>query len=111
LQGERFYAVSWFVQQAVEKGLKALYVEQRGVLPPRTHDLRFLATEVSLPSSYAEDITILNPAFGTTRYPDPTSGIAPVDTGTEGRASKHLAAARRIFHWLGHELGLAPPLP
>lgn len=31
----RHYAASWFAQQAVEKGLKALYIEQRGALAPR----------------------------------------------------------------------------
>jgi len=70
LDGRRFYAVSWFVQQAVEKGLKALYIEQRGVLAPRTHDLRHLGREVLAPSTVETDLAALDPAFDLTRYPD-----------------------------------------
>ena len=31
-QSGRYYAASWFAQQAVEKGLKALYIEQQATL-------------------------------------------------------------------------------
>lgn len=97
LQTRRFYATSWFVQQAVEKGLKALYIERRGVLAPRTHDLQFLATEVSTPAEVVQDVAFLNPTFDATRYPDPRQGTAPVDAVTEDRATRHLEAARRVF--------------
>jgi HEPN domain-containing protein len=111
LQARRYYAVSWFAQQAVEKGLKALYIEQRGALAPRTHDLRFLASAVSIPVSFAPDVALVDLAFEATRYPDPQQGIAPVDVVTEERATQQLVAARRIFPWLAHELGFGPAPP
>ena len=104
LQARRFYAVSWFAQQAVEKGLKALYLERWGVLAPRTHDLRHLGHEVSVPKVLETDLTVLNPTFDLTRYPDSDQGTAPVDEVTEEDATKDLAAARRIFQWLDREL-------
>jgi HEPN domain-containing protein len=111
LVARRFYAVSWFVQQAVEKGLKALYVERRGVLAPRTHDLQFLGREVSIPPFLDADLAQINPTFDLTRYPSPTSRVAPVDLVTEQRANVNLAAARRVFSWLEQELGPTPPSP
>ena len=39
LATERWEAVSFFAQQATEKGLKALLVQASGGLPPRVHDL------------------------------------------------------------------------
>lgn len=105
LHGKRFYAASWFVQQAVEKGLKALYIEKNAVLAPRTHDLRYLGREVSAPPALEADMAALNPTFDLTRYPDPLEGAAPVDLVTEERASSHVQAARRIFQWLDQELG------
>src|SRR5687768_8491915 len=61
LPAGRFYAVSWFSQQAVEKGLKALFSERRvGAVPPRTHDLEFLGDELSVPSHVRTDLAILN---------------------------------------------------
>jgi HEPN domain-containing protein len=111
LRAQRFYAVSWFVQQAVEKGLKAIYVEQRGVLAPRTHDLKYLASAVSLPASFAPDIGSVDLAFEASRYPDSALAIAPVDALTEEQATGHLVSARRIFQWLARELGFAPAPP
>jgi HEPN domain-containing protein len=74
LKCQRYYAVSWFVQQAVEKGLKALYIEHRGVLAPRTHNLVFLGNEVAAPADVAADLAGLNPIFDATRYPGPLGG-------------------------------------
>jgi len=42
LAGGQWYAASWFAQQAAEKALKALHIEQRGQLAPRIHDLERL---------------------------------------------------------------------
>ncbi len=75
LRAGRYYAVSWFAQQAVEKGLKALYIERRGVLAPRTHDLRFLATEVMVPAWLLADITLINPAFEPPDIPITRKGL------------------------------------
>jgi HEPN domain-containing protein len=111
LVARRFYAVAWFAQQAVEKGLKALYVERRGVLAPRTHDLQFLGHEVSIPPILDTDLAQINPTFDLTRYPSPTSRTAPVDLVTEQRANDNLAAARRVLRWLEQEVGLTPPSP
>jgi HEPN domain-containing protein len=105
----RFYATSWFAQQAVEKGLKALYVEQRGALPPRTHDVRHLGREVAVPPALIGDVISLNPVFDATRYPDPSLGTAPVDDVTDADATRDLEAARRLFAWLDQQLN--PPNP
>ena len=111
LTAGRFYAVSWFVQQAVEKGLKVLWVERRGVIPPRTDDLRYLGREVVVPAMLEVDLIDLNPTFNVARYPDPSRGTVPVDAVTEDDATRDLAAARRIFGWLDRELnpGLLQP--
>jgi HEPN domain-containing protein len=57
LQAGRFYAASSFAQQAAEKGLKALWVERLGEVPPRTHDLRFFGTELQVPRAVKNDFT------------------------------------------------------
>ncbi|HUG16641.1 MAG TPA: HEPN domain-containing protein [Thermomicrobiales bacterium] len=58
--GGQFYATSWFCQQAVEKSLKAVYIERLGNLPPRTHDLEFLGNKLSVPGEVQSDLTIKN---------------------------------------------------
>ena len=98
------FAVSWFAQQAAEKSLKALYIEQRGVMAPRTHDLRYLAAEVSVPAALQAEIQRLNQTFDLVRYPDYTSGRAPVDEISASRAAGHLADAERVVIWIGQQI-------
>lgn len=104
MQGGQFYAVSWFAQQAAEKALKALYLERRGQLAPRTHDLRFLGVQLGAPSAVQVDLDTLAPSFDVARYPD-ALGIAPVDAVSVADATDHLAAARRVLAWIAQELG------
>jgi HEPN domain-containing protein len=102
LQGGQFYAASWFAQQAAEKALKALYFERHGRLAARTHDLRFLGTQLRAPRAVQNDLLILNPTFGLARYPD-SLGTAPVDAIGLADATLHLDAARRVLQWVsGH---------
>jgi HEPN domain-containing protein len=104
-QAGLYYAVSWFAQQAAEKGLKALYVEQHQRVPPYTHDLKLLAGLVTAPPSVETDIIALVPAFDMARYPD-AMGRAPVDAVTAGDASTHLAIAQRTLQWIVSVLGV-----
>lgn len=94
----RYYAASWFAQQAVEK--KALYIELQGQLAPRPHDLEFLARHVGVPSRIASDVQELNPAFDIVRYPDPVSERAPIDVVTPALATNHLDVATRVLSWI-----------
>jgi len=103
----QWYAVSWFVQQAVEKGLKSLYLDRNGTLPPRTHDLEFLGGEIQATKDVLHDIAILNPAFDLVRYPGPSSRLAPVDLIDEDLATQHFEAAERVMTWLDKQLN--PP--
>src|SRR5581483_5300377 len=98
--GARHYATSWFAQQAVEKGLKALFIEQQGALAPRSHDVEHLGRLVQAPDAVAADLAVVNPAFDAVRYPDPSGITAPVDAITSAVAAQHLAAAERILAWI-----------
>jgi HEPN domain-containing protein len=103
-QGPYYDGVAEQAQQAAEKGLKALYIEQRGVLPPRTHDLARLGVDVGVPANVAVDIGVLNPVFDLARYPDPVTNLAPMDIIDAPRAAGYLAAAERIMAWIGTQL-------
>jgi HEPN domain-containing protein len=103
LASGQFYAVSFFAQQAAEKALKALYLEQRGRIPPRTHDLEFLASEVGALTTLMTELGVLTPAFDSARYPD-GSGIAPVHAIGHMDAQDHFDAAERIVTWIGSQL-------
>ena len=100
----RHYAATWFAQQAAEKAMKAPFVERRAILAPRTHDLEYLGTEMSVPAAIQIDLAVLNPAFDLTRYPSPTGGLAPVDQVTARMAQDHVAAAESVVAWVRLQL-------
>jgi HEPN domain-containing protein len=104
LEGGHAYSAAWFCQQAAEKGLKALYIEQRLRMPPRTHDLDYLGRETGVPAAIAADLRVLNPTFDIARYPDPTTGLAPVDRVSMQEGADHLVMAERIMQWIGSKL-------
>jgi HEPN domain-containing protein len=101
---EGYYATVMFVHQGVEKGLKALFFEQHGTLPARTHDLKYLGSLLNVPSVIMVHLETIDPTFKRTRYPDPGTFVAPVDEFTEADASEQLAAAEEVITWLGAQL-------
>jgi HEPN domain-containing protein len=99
LDNDRWYAASWFAQQAAEKALKALWIEQTRQIPMRTHDVRQLGRSVNAPNHVEHDLNLLFPIFSLTRYPD-ALGVAPIDIITEAEARQHIDAARRVLRWV-----------
>jgi HEPN domain-containing protein len=82
---DRHYATSWFAQQAAEKAIKAPYIEQLGVLAPRTHDLAQLGTLVGAPAHVLTD---------------PRALAAPVNLVDAPMATGHVEAAERVLSWV-----------
>ena len=61
--GKRWAATSFHAHQAAEKALKALWVEQQSVEPPRIHDLVLLSEEMRLPHEWLEEIDTLSRVY------------------------------------------------
>jgi HEPN domain-containing protein len=100
----RWEAVSFFAQQAVEKGLKALIVRTSGDLPPRVHDLVRLAEMTGVPEDLWPELDDLSRAYVMTRYPDAIPGDA-TDYGIDQKvAERHLLIAERALQWAKQEL-------
>ena len=68
-QEEIYDASAFFCQQAVEKALKALYIQKFKKLI-RTHDLVYLGKKVNLPGELLEFCDDINSFYIETRYPD-----------------------------------------
>lgn len=101
---DRYFAVAWFVHQAIEKGLKALFIELYGRQAARTHDLLLLSEALTLPPNVMAQIPAIDLAFDLTRYPDIATLVAPVDRVTEATALRLLRAAEEVMAWLEAQL-------
>lgn len=60
---ESYYASAWFVHQAVEKGLNALFIERFGTQAAYTHDLSYLGSVLALSTQHIAHIRLIDPAF------------------------------------------------
>jgi HEPN domain-containing protein len=104
LAAGQFYGASFFAQQCAEKALKALYIEQKSSMPPRTHDLELLASQVGALATLQAELTVLTPIFDIARYPDAIGAAPPALAIGEAEAQNHFEAAERILAWIGNQL-------
>lgn len=70
-ESHRYIYTVFMCHLAVEKTIKALFVERTGEAPPKTHNLIYLLskTQPVLPEMQTKFIAHLNFAAVTTRYP------------------------------------------
>jgi len=98
-----FYAAAFFCQQAVEKGLKALYIERKRIAPPRTHNLAQISEELDAPSDVLSVARSLTPEFVISRYPDAAGG-PPYELYDEQNTKPILEGAAEVMSWIRAEI-------
>lgn len=98
-----FYACAFFCQQAIEKGLKALYILKNRTTSGKTHSLIFLALETDTPPHYHSFLRRLAPEFVTTRYPDASYGT-PYEIYDEEIATELLEKSQEVMDWLKSQM-------
>ncbi|MHA1144224.1 MAG: HEPN domain-containing protein [Candidatus Helarchaeota archaeon] len=96
---ENYYASVYFLHQAVEKSLKALFIHSKNDLPLKTHNLLELGREIELPEDFYSFLRELTPDYMTTRYPDAANGI-PAELYDEEIAVRILNKGERIIKWV-----------
>lgn len=72
---EEYFLVVFLCQQAVEKGLKAYFLEVKKTSPGTTHSLVYLASETNVPRRFFRFLRRLTTEFVNTGYPDAAYGI------------------------------------
>jgi len=107
LEAERWEAVSFFAQQAVEKALKALLVQRGEKSPPRIHDLVILGRRVGAPSTLEPDLNELTRAYVLTRYPDAVVDLEAPGAIDQPMAKHHFRVAEGVLEWAKRKLSTA----
>lgn len=88
----------FFLQQTVEKALKALIIKQSGQLL-KSHDLLLLAKRANAPSKIQQYCKELSPAYQYTRYPD-----VPFDEDLNSLSSQFIKYTEEILKWVKKNL-------
>ena len=78
LETQRYLYVVFMCQQAIEKLLKAIYVQRKNELPPRTHNLLYLidVLQIDIEDPDKNLFSQLNQFYLETRYPGERNELA-----------------------------------
>ena len=102
LFGKKVYSMALFhAQQAVEKALKALWIEVFREEPPKTHNIQYLSRELGI--GHRSELADIADAYYVTRYPIPGVGTVEYDDTT---ATRKMEAARSVFYAILDKLDL-----
>lgn len=98
-----YYLVAFLCHQALEKGLKALYLERLKTNPGPIHSLLTLATAVGVPEGYFTTLRKVSVDFVATRYPDAAAGL-PYEIYDKAIATERLEDCGKVMMWVRKEL-------
>jgi len=98
-EANRHAATAFHCQQAVEKALKALFMQQRETDAPRSHSLIFLGHETGTLERFGDFLRELTPAYMDTRYPDAAIESPEIIYGGD-RARRLLDQTEVFFQWI-----------
>ena len=97
--GEAYYVAVFLCHQAVEKGLKALFLKTNEGRMPRTHSLILLGQQVNVPKKYRVFLRELTPKYINTRYPDAAPDI-PSNLYNRASAKRWIEKSGEFLKWL-----------
>ncbi|MBI1869399.1 HEPN domain-containing protein [Candidatus Gottesmanbacteria bacterium] len=103
LKIKKYYVCVFFAQQAVEKALKAIILEETKKLPPKIHQLLALGHVVLSEKEIIEildSIKMVDPGYILSRYPETSLGKTPAEMVDQTRAEDIFDNAERITKWL-----------
>lgn len=96
-KNRKYYVCAFLSQQAVEKALKAILLEQKKELI-RIHDLVILGKEVGLQKDFLEKCEQLSRVYIETRYGG-IGNYVPSEKFTKQNSSDYLKIAEDILKW------------
>jgi len=104
LTSGRYLYVVFMCQQAIEKMLKALYINLFDEEPPRSHNLAFLFNKLGISTS-DETMNVLNSLsahYINNRYPEYKSKLSTVLD--KKKAEEFLTKTERTYTWLKSQI-------
>jgi HEPN domain-containing protein len=100
LFSERYLYVVFMCQQAMEKIIKALYVDRYDKEPPRSHNLAFIfkKIKISMPDDTFKFFNILSAHYIENRYPEYKKKLST--TLNKLKAEEYLSKTEESYKWI-----------
>ena len=102
-KGGKWFAVSFWCQQAAEKSLKALFIVKKKESPGTTHSLTFLGRELNVPREYSNLLRDLTKEYYLSRYPDASEDV-PFKAYVKEDAENYLRQCEKLLQWVKSQL-------
>jgi len=99
-----YYLSAFMSQQAVEKALKSLCIKEKRELI-KTHNISKLGRLIGVSDELLRKISLLEPVYQETRYPDISSKI-PAEEFSESDAIEFYNIAEEVLEWARKKLNL-----
>jgi len=93
---------AFFSQQCAEKGLKALLIKEKKELI-KTHSVILLGKKLDLPKEFLDKISVFQPIYQATRYPDITIGNS-LDEFNQETAQNLLSISEEVLSWIKEKI-------
>jgi HEPN domain-containing protein len=102
--GRKYFYVVFMCHLSIEKALKGLYHQRLNEVPPKTHNLLYLAEKIGLdiPQDLYDFIFILNRVSVPTRYPDNLKRI--LSDYDRAKTDSILQNSKKVIKWLEDQL-------
>jgi len=99
----RYIYTIFMCHLSIEKALKGLYIQKTGKLPPKTHNLLYLAERINiqLPDNLYDSIFTLNKLSVPTRYPDDLQRM--LKDYNEERTRDIIERGKEVLQWVKTE--------
>jgi len=96
---EAYEVAAFLAEQAVEKYLKAYWMNAKKEASPFTHSLTELGDALGVPRALRKHLVSLTADYTTARYPDAANGV-PYEVYDRETAEAKVASAEAILKWL-----------
>lgn len=94
-----FETCAFHCQQAVEKAVKALWIDVKQTEPPRVHAVGPMAIQLGADNEVVADINDIVGDYMASRYPDAAVTL-PMNYYTDSHAKQRLTKAEHVLSWV-----------
>ena len=105
-KGDQFLWTVFMCQQCIEKAIKAIYIYKIKDVPPKKHDLIFLAKIAEILNEFSEEtktfLRYLNVYYVETRYSEKREELKT--KCTKANTIKIINQTTEVFEWLKNKL-------
>lgn len=98
LKSKDYHTSVFSIHQAVEKALKALYINRKSSSLMKSHNLLQFGKILEVPSPHMNLLVKLSPEYMLSRYPDASYGV-PAERYTEEIVKEYITQGEKVIEW------------